>query len=398
MGNKQLNILISYAFLICYCLPTNALPGWCNLILTAGKWAGLLWAVLIFLVCRVYENKRLWPIWAFLAFSACSSFINHTSLTVCLRFAYPIFACCVITYHLIFLCKSKALNYIAVLFSLLTIAQGFTAIIGGMGSVIDGNGIPYTLYFFGDRVSISYILTYAIALSALALKTSRRTESWLHILSIASCIYFSLYESVSTAVMSIAVFAAVLIGGRIVRKERLWYGASIAIYLFSLLFVISGGLTNGFEWLLNDILGEGITLNGRTLLWEQALKFMNGWHWLLGNGYAHPYRFYIGDWSVDTAHSQYMNILFCFGFAGIFLYSIMCWQNLNAAKRTPDTECRLIIIAALAAIIITGIPTTMFKHVYIYIYFVVIMFFDYIIDIDTMEKKRLSRRRIKITA
>ena len=360
-----------------YCLPTtNQIFMPISMILKCGQYLGLFWSIVVFLKLKIYLEKFLWPVWLFLLTTLFSTLVNGTDINACISMVFPIFASCVITVHIIKLRGFQGVEAIAKMFAILLILQAISALVGGFGSYVDGNMITITNYFFRDRVNFNRIFIYAISLFTLTSIYSR-TWKWLYVIGGLAGVYFVLYEAVSTAIMAFIVYLLVFIVARIIRSDHAWRNMLILLFAIATCWVIVGFSSDGFEWLLVDFLGEDITLDGRTLLWEQAIENMQGWHWLLGNGYGHSYMFWIGTWGVNTAHSQYMNILFCYGLVGIAVYFFVVYQFLKGLRIEKDEQYKRWTAATVAAIIITGIPTTTYTSVYLYILYTVFILPQY---------------------
>ena len=88
-------------------------------------------------------------------------------------------------------------------------------------------------------------------------------------------------------------------------------------------------------------------------------------------------RGWIGTWGVNPAHSQYMNILFCYGLVGIAVYFFVVYQFLKGLRIEKDEQYKRWTAATVAAIIITGIPTTTYTSVYLYILYTVFILPQY---------------------
>lgn len=372
--NRRLNAWIAEGFLFLFCLPTsNQIFAPISILIKCGQYLGLVWSIIVFLKLRIFKEKVLWPVWIFVAIMIFSTLVNRTDISACVNMVFPIVASCILTFHIIKLKGFKGVEIIAKVFSVLLIVQAVSAIAGGFGTYTDGNNIVIVNYFFMDRVNFNRIFIYAISLLVLAFIYGRKWR-WLYVTGGICGVFFVFYESVSTAIMTAIVFFLVLIVARIVKSAHVWRNMLILLFIMAALFVIVGFSPERFEWLLVDFLQEDMTLDGRTLLWAQAIENMQGWHWIIGNGYGHKFLFWIGTWAVGTAHSQYMNILFCFGLIGISIYFFMICQFFRGLKGEKDENYKRLVVATVAAIIITGIPTTTYTSVYLYVIYTVFTF------------------------
>lgn len=371
-----------------YCLPTtNQIFASFSVLLKYGQYLGLIWSILVFFELKIYSKKSLWPVWAFVLMMLFSTLINGTDINACIKMVFPIFATCVLTVHIMILRDFQGVEAIAKMFAVLLILQAVSALVGGFGSYVDGNAITITNYFFKDRVNFNRIYIYAISLLTLVSFYGKKWK-WLYVFGGLSGVYFVFYESVSTAIMATIVYILVFIIARIIKSEHARRNMLILLFIVAALFVIAGFSSDGFEWLLVDFLGEDMTLDGRTLLWAQAIENMKGWHWILGNGYGHSFMFWLGTWGVNTAHSQYMNILFCFGIVGIAIYFFTIYQFLGGLKEEIDERYKRLTVATVAAIIVSGIPTTTYTSVYLYVLYTIFVFPQYRLNISAKQGER----------
>lgn len=354
-----------------FCLPTeNRIFAPISTLLRLGRLAGLAWSILIFFMLKIYSEKALWPVWLFIFTALFSTCINATNIRSCISMVFPIFSTCVITVHIMKLKGFQGVKAIASIFAVLLILQALSALAGGLGTFVDANKITVTNYFFVQRVSFNDIFIFAIALLTLTFFYDRKRR-WLYVTGGLCGIYFILYEWVATAIMTFLVYIMVFIVARIIKSDHVWRNMLIFLFSIAALFVIVGFSFDAFEWILVDLLGKDVTLHGRTLLWAQAVANIHGWHWILGNGYGHAYMFWIGDWGVDTAHSQYLNILFCFGLVGFVLYFLIIYQFLKGLRKRQDERYKRLIAATVAAIIVSGISTTTYTSIYLYLLYTV---------------------------
>lgn len=99
---------------------------------------------------------------------------------------------------------------------------------------------------------------------------------------------------------------------------------------FSILFL---NIQNAFKWLIVDLLHEDITLNNRTIIWQQVFMDMTNYNIFFGRGIAEEntkdipmsvYNSYghitIGD---RQAHNQLLSVLYWNGIVGLMIYIVM---------------------------------------------------------------------------
>ena len=378
MSNKKSNEILSFCMLVVLVLPTYILPTNIENLLKYKYLLSFIWAILIFFKCEYYQKKSLLPIWLFLGTGSISTILNY-SLNNLKSFGVlfiTIFSGVVITYYYIKLRKLQGIKDITILFAVFLIINAITRLSGGVEKLrTDMTGYSYyrTNYFLGIRVDISNILIFSVSLShIMCLKSSKKFKSFA-LLGIIAGVYFVIVESVSTAIVTLLVYVLILIASKVIRSKKMWRNLAIFILICAIAFYFVSINMEIFSWLLEDFLGESLTFHGRTRLWEQALNGMQGWHWLFGNGMRNSVFTLNATFNVTTAHSQYLNILYYFGFAGLFAYVYMLVVQFSVIIKIKSARLRVLLIAADIAIIVMGIPTTTFNYAYMFIYYVCVV-------------------------
>lgn len=351
-------------------------------------YCGLFYAVIYEIKEKLYfkENFMLIHLWFF--WMGLATVLNTGSLHSAIQFIYPLLSVLVLTY---FLSQSRPydyIKYISLIFSVMLLANLITFFQGGLYD----NDIYYKAYFFGIRVNISEILVFAYAISLISAYIGGRKERLICLVGIFSGVYFIIAEWVSTAILSSVIFAAIILISILTKS---FPGQRKFIWFFGIVLMIAVGLfvlnpdVNRFSWVVEDMLGESLTMTGRTELWSSAIEQLDGIHWIIGNGFNHGIRFVTSNgFSATTAHSQYINILFNFGLIGIFIYIALYVSMLRKFMRIKDFFTRSVVIAVFFATIVMGISTTTYHTVYFYVWYVICMNLD-----ENTQIKQIARRR-----
>ena len=372
MRKKQFNIWISFISLAVLCLPDTTGYPWFDKTVRALHYASLIWpCILLFAIKHLWKRGRLVPVCVFWLVGLFNTVINRTDIIGYFDLLVSCLSVCIVTYHLFFLSGFTGIRYIGVFLTALLVLEALSVYAGGINTIVDGNGLEMAVYFLGQQPALNRIYTVSLAILSLQFRLGSKFDKWVSMIGLAAGAYSVFALNVSTAKVTLAAFLFALIAAHVIRSRRIWRSLAFFLIVFILVFTLSGGFSQGFEWLLDGLLGEDVTLHGRTLLWESALSQMNGWHWLLGNGYGHSYVFAIGEWKVGTAHNQYLNILFCFGCTGLIAYLWVISRQAAAAFKAREYHVRRILIASIIAFIVTGIPTTTYQSVYIYLLYTV---------------------------
>lgn len=344
-----------------------------DIILTYIQYATLIWPMLLLIKYPLIRSGKLFPVFLFWCIAFISTLINGTNISALLIMAFSSLTVCLLTVHLLILEGFQGFRKISWLFALLMLAEFMSGLIGGLTSIIDGNGIRVINFFLGQQPASNRIYLTAITLMCLLFLSGKRIDRWVSIAGILAGSFFMFQWEVSTGKMSLYVFISVLIVARFIRKRQIWRNVLIILATFAVVFNLSLGAVGDFSWLFVGILNEDTTLNGRTMLWQSAISQMQSWHWLLGNGYGHQFMFSIGNWKVATAHSQYLNILFCFGFLGLGGYFYMIYCQIKSIWSVHAPKIKRVLLASSVTVLLIGIPTTTYQSVYIYLLFTVLV-------------------------
>lgn len=360
--------LISWICLLAIWIPAGSatgIPG-----ISILKFLGLIWSIYLFVKYKLYYEKALrlcwgWLLWVFLA-----TIINGTNVNICFAMIHPLFSTICMVTVLLKRDSSKALCQILNVFCLWTIIQFMTFI--QVGPTF-GTASNEARYFFGIRVGYNDFFVFAIGCAVLAVMMKNKLAKLQAIIIIGLGAYFAYACKLSTSIMACVIFLCIFIVSHFAKSNRVWHGVGIVSVIFCLLFVFGSANPEKFSWILIDFLGEDLTLNGRTVLWKSALSQIRGIHWIIGNGYAHNFEFRLNQyWSATTAHSQYINAIFCFGVIGLSIYIDMVLKTMSLV-RLVDRKYWSVIIATGISMLLMGVSTTFYTSPYMFIWFVVCM-------------------------
>lgn len=363
----------SYVFLFIYCIPTYTFDLKIKYIWYSIWTLGFAWALLVFFAYKYYKNIKLVPVLAWLVVIILSMLLNKTEFTRNAQLCMGVFSTSVLTLRICDTDIYTAIRRISFLFFTLMCLQGYSLITHCFGLSYDQAAVNRYLYFFGLRVDFSRFFIFAITIVLINAIYGNFWNKLEFVISFMIGVAFIIHENVSTGIMTIITFIMMLFLASFLKRITAWRKvftiSFLACFLFGILYVSSDYLSI----ILVKFLNEGLTLNGRTYLWQQAIAKMRGWHWIIGNGYAHSFVFSIGSsFKVGLSHSQYIDCLFDFGVVGIVVYLLMFYKISSGVDEDIDDCCiKIVIIASLFSILITGIPTSFFSSVYMYIYYVI---------------------------
>lgn len=336
----------------------------------------VIWSVNWFIRRKIYDNKYYWAIWAFIIWSlVCTVLNDYENLKDALMLGYRLFSTVVLTDMLFRVSRSKAMIGISTVWSIFMIINCITLIIGGIGtkwSMITGSEV---IYFFGSRVEIDQYIIYCFAFSMLASFYANTYYKILVALVVFCGCYFSVMEKVSTSLVGICMFFIVLIFSKFI-NNRLFWRVLLVSCVIALLYITIERDFEAFAWFLSDVIGEDITLNGRTIIWFQAINQMIGNNWVVGHGYNPMDAFWIGDYSVSHPHNQYLQILYNYGIPGLGIYLYILYMMILRIKYIEDKKIRIIHLGCIAANLLMCLVSRNFMYFTAQIYYVMTYYFD----------------------
>lgn len=368
--------VFSTFFLLVFCFPRNADAFgkliWIQNILEV---LGMVWTVYIIAYHKCIINKNLLPMFFLLIWTYPCTIFNNGFFLKLAEMTIRIFCIIVLSEYLIKKNCKKYICNMAIYWTVLMCIQFFSCLTNCFGSVVLENnmGRSELLYLFGMKVEIDQYVIYAIAFNMIAMLIGGLKEKITLVIVLSAALIFSLETEASTSLVGITLFFVSLIVSRFFCDKGIWEKLLILILIYACLFGFVGN-TGMFAWLVDGILHEGVTLNGRTVLWKETLKLMKGWHLLLGYGIAPSYIIRLNDFfSVEHPHNQYLQCLFNFGVFGLILYVYIWLYQIRLIRTIYNKKLRNIYIATLVSNIIISIVSRNFLYSTAQIFFVISM-------------------------
>ncbi len=313
---------------------------------------------LYFKKCRL--SKFIFLACIFQSVCLLSTVINHGSIT---RFIGPALTTIVMAMsaeilihtHKLFPTLRKLLTYFRVLFVL-----NLATIL-----LIDFTPIDTTIYFLGidnrwifiylpwicfEFLYSMYIHGKMDKISTLLFLLSELTLIWER--SYAALLFFALwlipilYPKLSTARHAISIFGATIL-------------ANVSVVVLR--------VQNLFGFILNKV-GKGVTLSGRTHLWDSVFSIIQH-RPLLGGGMqsvAHDRNFFFTTsktnlpfLKVTHAHNTYMTMLYRYGVIGLSLFMTILYLPINKLKANSHISYSNILFVAIIITLLLGIFDTL---------------------------------------
>lgn len=365
--------LVSVICLFIFCIPrnTSAFPQICYL-LRKIELLCVAWTAYMFVKKRIYKNKWLYPMWMlFLLMVICTVMNDPEHLKDVFILIYRMFGVVVLSDYILNKDKHKGIKWIALIWVAFMLVQAYSAVTHCFGYASTSNSLYNSNYFFGIRVEINQYIIYTIAFCWFAVYTNSLNWIYAVVTSIAG-VYFVFQENVSTSLMGLAIFLAVIIISKIVKSEKMWRSLIILLVVAIVIFAFVRN-TQVFEWLLVGVLKEDLTLNNRTVLWQQAIEQLKGMHWLFGFGYSPPFNLRLGGtYAVNHPHNQYLQMLYNYGIGGLALYLLMVYKMVRKIRGIKNGHIKNIHMAALIATLIICITSRNYFYLTAQIYYIVV--------------------------
>lgn len=386
---------LTYLSLFVMCIPNNPRfpvlfqQGVNVLLLFSYLFAGLL-----FLLNEYYKRKLFYGLYIWFFWVIAASVLNHTNVVGIVKLVALLFCASVCT---IYLCEHDIRNMFWILswmFTILLLLQAVSFVTHCFGSIFAQGKIIY-YYFFGIRVAVNKIIPFALFFGMMSRIYGNHKSPDSLIISTACGLFFAIGEKVSTSLVVYAVFFFTLVVFRIMESEHFWryITALFMIPCVSFGFMYAGG-GKLINWFLGTVLNESPTLSGRTLIWTQALSYMKGIHWLIGNGYGHNYYFTLGEeWSAQVTHNQYLETVFKYGIIGMAIYIVLCIIQLRLNTMIKSNTVMQIFFATFLAMITMQIPASTFERPYYYIFYITSL---YLPAVSCYARKEVSRSAWKV--
>ena len=347
-----------FLIFVVFMIPSHVAAG--NQLISYIKILGLFISLYLFLTNKLYMKKKLLLFWFWIGWSFIASLINRNNAQISFSYIHPIFSTICILEHLFKKSPKHTFNYLMVAFCILNVVQ-FLSFIEKGSSYGTTSSI---VYFMGYRVGYNEFFMFAVFIACVSLSLHYLSSIIYNLLIIIPGIIFIFSCKLSTLLLGTFCFILLYLIHEIFPKNRKWFFMSFLVLLFSIFFVFGASDPKRFSWVLVDLLGEDVTLSGRTYLWRDALSQMHGIHWLIGNGFAHKQTFCINMvWCTNTAHSNYANIIFKFGIIGLFIYCALLYQTLKGIDDLPSS-IQSLFFAFYITIILLGIATSFYSSIF----------------------------------
>lgn len=337
-----------------------------NTIVKYAKWAAFAYAILTLLnSLRITGLKTQLGSFNFffsvyMIATLVSVIVNGQSVYLWFSKVYPWIVAVILTQRYFKRDYNSAINCIAVLFCIIVSANMFSWFLNGSTIARESGEI---IYFIGIRTRINDVAYIAIAVFLVNCYYKNRFSKTVFVVGLISLVAFIFFEWVSTGLVSIVLMAIIIILGQkypdaYCRINKIILLVPVIICILIMLFNIQ----EKFSWLIVDILGEDLTLNGRTLIWESVLNQVQGLEWIIGNGLNNGLRFAFGAHETGAAHNQFLSILVNYGIVGLSAFLGMAFSIFSI--KTENKILYNVFTATIIVYFISGISEITCDTVY----------------------------------
>lgn len=337
-----------------------------NNIVKYAKWAVFAYAVLMLINSLRMTGLKIKPhsfnfyFCFYMIATLVSVMANGQSVYLWFSKVYPWIAAVILVQRYFRRNYKSAINCIAVLFCIIVSVNMISWFLNG-STIAGGSG--EIIYFMGIRTRINDVAYLAIAVFLVNCYYKNSFSKVLFGVGFISTVAFIFFEWVSTGLVSIVLMTIIII---LAQKYPDTYRGINKIILLALVvicfLIMLFNMQEKFSWLIVDILGEDLSLNGRTLIWRSALNQVRGLDWIIGKGLNNGMRFTVGVHETGAAHNQFLSILVNYGIVGMFAFLGMAFSVFSI--KTENKTLYSIFTATIIIYFISGITEITCDTVY----------------------------------
>ncbi len=310
--------------------------------------------------CQELKMLKIWLLWSIINFVICGSNFNDLYY-----YSLVPYAAVLMVYQIYKINKDAFVHTLSKFFAFFIVINFITYLNGGIYSEgLFGNEV----YFMGIRITINYIFLFACVAFMISFYKGKLTDKLVALAGIVTGLLFSVGEWVSTSIGASLIVACVLIGMKLSdrwpARKRIIQIAFVILVVGIVLFTLSPNVES-FSWFIEDILGENLTMDGRTEIWQSALGQIEGISWIVGHGLSHNYQFALSNGAfVAHPHNQYLALIFVYGVIGLAIFIIMLLKTIKVCLEETNRTCRAILVAAFFGILVMGVSQTYYTQPY----------------------------------
>ena len=354
---SKTNILDAICLLVIFIPYTVEYIAGLNTLVKYAKWAAFVYAILTLLKSLKITGLKI-QLWSFnfwfcvyMIATLVSVIANGQSVYLWFSKVYPWIAVTILVQRYLKRDCKSAINCLAVLLCFIVCANMVSWFLNGSTMA---RGFGEVIYFMGIRTRINDVAYIAIAIFLVNCYYKNRFSKTMLAVGFVSLVSFIFLEWVSTGLVSIAFMAIIIILAQKYADayrsiNKFIFIAPVIICFLVMIFNIQ----ERFSWLIVDILGEDLTLNGRTMIWGSVLNQLRGSDWIIGMGLNNGLTFTVGVHETGATHNQFLAILVNYGIVGLVAFLSMALSVFSI--KTDNKILYSIFTATIIVYFISGI-------------------------------------------
>lgn len=389
ISTERLLLFISIAAM---CQPLGA--GALSSIYSIAKIVGLAYAGILLMRMEMKVDKFIGIVLVFFLYLLGTTYIHDGNLNVWFMQFYMYTAPCVILTYWFNNRPRETISTLAfilcmyVCINLLTYFQ-----IGNDASEVGLTSIK--VYWLGIRTRISDIAFLAISCAIISLWSNAKAtiSRIVVILTVIASIYFIFANSVSTGVIACIIYALVFCVLSFIKKEPSWLSfLAVGIGPLMTMLLLSINFLTKFSYIIQGVLGESLTLNGRTIIWANVIAKLKQ-SMLFGYGVGAQKSFFVVSGNTGATHNGFLDILYSGGIVGGVLFILLVWTSISKLKQCTNIRLKAILYATVFAMDFVMISEVANTCAYFYIMLCLaynVTSIDKCIEIESCKRRRSS--------
>lgn len=253
-----------------------------------------------------------------------------------------------------YMMRKASLEYLSTLSlytGLLVLFNNLSYLSGGFSEMTDATG--NIVYFWQTRNHLASLYFIALISSFIVNGMKRTSVSFIwNIFVLFNILWGTIAFQSATLTVGIAVYIILYF---LFKKKTMLY-RPITFYLGGLglhVAIVIFRIQEIFAYIIEELLKRTLTLTGRTVIWDTALRYILK-HPILGYGQSSVFSFSFAT-SEIPAHNQFLDMGIVCGIPGVILFLILLFMAFWQLKKYKDSVIARIICCSLLAYIVMSI-------------------------------------------
>lgn len=207
----------------------------------------------------------------------------------------------------------------------------------------------HTGHLLGDDNALIYVILPGIILTCFSSLYNYGKLNKLNIIEIVACLFMFLKLWTVTSMVCFLLFILLIL---LEKNTKIINTKVLAIIFASFITLLFFGLNlNIVQKIIINILHKSVTLSGRTLIWKQALKFINN-SLLVGYGGYFKYGAFLLNGKIYPCHTTYLQILIDCGLIGFTIFGYLITNLFKELKKYENEKHSMFIGIGFTCILI----------------------------------------------